>query len=205
MNFSSKLVENAVNSLATLPGIGKRTALRLVLYLLKKDKINTYKISDSIKTLIDNINYCNICHNICEESLCGICNNEKRTKETICVIRDFRDLISIENTKEYNGLYHILGGLISPMEGINPSDLNIESLLNRIKKNNIKEIILALSTTMDGETTNFYIYKKLIEFNIRITTISRGVSIGDELEYTDEITLGRSLINRQPFEITLKS
>ena len=205
MNFSSKLVENAVNSLASLPGIGKRTALRLVLYLLKKDKINTYKIADSIKALIDNINYCNICHNICEENICSICNSEKRNKETICVIRDFRDLISIENTKEFNGLYHILGGLISPMEGINPSDLNIESLLDRVKQNNIKEVILALSTTMDGETTNFFIYKKLIDLNIKITTISRGVSIGDDLEYTDEITLGRSLINRQPFEYTLKS
>lgn len=205
MNFSSKLVENAVNSLSSLPGIGKRTALRLVLYLLKKDKINSYRIADSIKNLIDNINYCNICHNICEENICGICNNEKRNKETICVIRDFRDLISIENTKEFNGLYHILGGLISPMDGINPSDLNIESLLNRVKQNNIKEVILALSTTMDGETTNFYIYKKLINLNIKITTISRGVSIGDDIEYTDEITLGRSLINRQPFEYTLKS
>ncbi|MBG39625.1 MAG: recombination protein RecR [Flavobacteriales bacterium] len=205
MNFSSKLVENAVNSLASLPGIGKRTALRLVLYLLKKDKINTYRIADSIKALIDNINYCNICYNICEENICSICNSEKRNKETICVIRDFRDLISIENTKEFNGLYHILGGLISPMEGINPSDLNIESLLDRVKQNNIKEVILALSTTMDGETTNFFIYKKLIDLNIKITTISRGVSIGDDLEYTDEITLGRSLINRQPFEYTLKS
>ena len=159
MNFSSKLVENAVNSLASLPGIGKRTALRLVLYLLKKDKINTYRIADSIKALIDNINYCNICHNICEENICSICNSEKRNKETICVIRDFRDLISIENTKEFNGLYHILGGLISPMEGINPSDLNIESLLDRVKQNNIKEVILALSTTMDGETTNFLFTK----------------------------------------------
>lgn len=205
MNFSSKLVENAVNSLSTLPGIGKRTALRLVLYLLKKNKENTYRIADSIKTLIDNINYCNTCHNISEEISCGICNNERRNRNTICVIRDFRDLVSIENTKEYNGLYHILGGLISPMEGVNPSDLNIDSLINRIKQNNIKEVILALSTTMDGETTNFYIYKKLLEFNIKITTISRGVSIGDELEYTDEITLGRSLINRQPFETTLKS
>ena len=205
MNFSSKLVENAVNSLASLPGIGKRTALRLVLYLLKKDKINSYRIADSIKALIDNINYCNICNNICEENICSICNSEKRNKETICIIRDFRDLISIENTKEFNGLYHILGGLISPMEGINPSDLNIESLLDRVKQNNIKEVILALSTTMDGETTNFFIYKKLIDLNIKITTISRGVSIGDDLEYTDEITLGRSLINRQPFEYTLKS
>ena len=158
MNFSSKLVENAVNSLATLPGIGKRTALRLVLYLLKKDKIHTHRIAESIKILIDNINYCNICHNICEENICSICSSERRNRETICIIRDFRDLISIENTKEYTGLYHILGGLISPMEGINPSDLNIESLINRIKKNNVKEVILALSTTMDGETTNFYIY-----------------------------------------------
>ena len=205
MNFSSKLVENAVNALSILPGVGKRTALRLVLYLLKKEKTNTYRIADSIKNLIDNIKYCNNCHNISEETSCSICSSQRRNREIICVIGDFRDLISIENTKEYNGLYHILGGLISPMEGVNPSDLNIESLFNRIKKNNIKEIILALSTTMDGETTNFYIYKKLSEFNIKITTIARGVSIGDELEYTDEITLGRSLINRQPFENTLKS
>ena len=173
------------------------------MYLIKKDKINNYKAADSIKALIDKINYCNICYNICEENICSICNSEKRNKETICVIRDFRDLISIENTKEFNGLYHILGGLISPMEGINPSDLNIESLLDCVKQNNTKEET-AFGTTMDGETTNSFIYKKLIDLNIKITTISRGVSIGDDLEYTDEITC-RSLINRQPFEYTLKS
>ena len=204
MNFSSKLIENAVNALSTMPGIGKRTALRLVLNLIKKEKSDVYKISDSIKNLIDNINYCSTCYNISEESTCSICSDQKRNKETICVIRDFRDLISIENTQQYHGLYHIIGGVISPMEGVTPSDLNIESLINRVRVNKIKEIILALSTTMEGETTNFFIYKKLTEFNIKITTVSRGVSIGDELEYTDEITLGRSLINRQLFETTLQ-
>ena len=204
MNFSSKLIENAVNALSTMPGIGKRTALRLVLNLLKKEKEDVYKISDSLKNLINHINYCSICYNISEESICSICVDDKRNKKVICVIRDFRDLISIENTQQYHGLYHVLGGVISPMEGVTPSDLNIESLITRIKKNQIDEIILALSTTMEGETTNFFIYKKLSEFNLKITTVSRGVSIGDELEYTDEITLGRSLINRQLFETTLQ-
>jgi len=204
MNFSSKLIENAVNALSSMPGIGKRTALRLVLNLIKKQKDDVYKITDSLKELIDNINYCQVCNNISEDQICNICKDEKRKKNIICVIRDFRDLIAIENTNEYNGLYHILGGVISPMEGINPSDLNIDSLVERIKSNKIDEIILALSTTMEGETTNFYIYKKINPFNLKITTMSRGVSIGDELEYTDEVTLGRSLINRQLFESTLQ-
>ena len=204
MNFSSKLIENAVNALSSMPGIGKRTALRLVLNLIKKQKEEVYTISNSLKELIDNINYCQICYNISENKICKICNDERRNKKLICVIRDFRDLIAIENTNEYNGLYHILGGVISPMEGITPSDLNINSLIERLKSNEFDEIILALSTTMEGETTNFFIYKKIIPFNLKITTMSRGVSIGDELEYTDEITLGRSLINRQLFETTLQ-
>ena len=204
MNFSSKLIENAVNALSSMPGIGKRTALRLVLNLIKKQKEEVYTISNSLKQLIDNINYCQICYNISENEICKICNDERRNKKLICVIRDFRDLIAIENTNEYNGLYHILGGVISPMEGITPSDLNINSLIERLKSSEVDEIILALSTTMEGETTNFFIYKKIIPFNLKITTMSRGVSIGDELEYTDEITLGRSLINRQLFETTLQ-
>ncbi len=204
MNFSSKLIENAVNALSSMPGIGKRTALRLVLNLIKKSKKDVYIISNSLKELIDNINYCKICNNICEESICTICLERDRNKSIICVIRDFRDLIAIENTNEYKGLYHILGGVISPMEGISPSDLSIDSLIDRVRSNKIDEIILALSTTMEGETTNFYLYKKLIPFNLKITTMSRGVSIGDELEYTDEITLGRSLVNRQLFENTLQ-
>lgn len=204
MNFSSKLIENAVNALSSMPGIGKRTALRLVLNLIKKQKEEVYTISNSLKELIDNINYCQICYNISENEICKICNDERRNKKLICVIRDFRDLIAIENTNEYNGLYHILGGVISPMEGITPSDLNINSLIERLKSSEVDEIILALSTTMEGETTNFFIYKKIIPFNLKITTMSRGVSIGDELEYTDEITLGRSLINRQLFETTLQ-
>ena len=204
MNFSSKLIENAVNALSSMPGIGKRTALRLVLNLIKKSKKDVYIISNSLKELIDNINYCKICNNICEERICEICLEKNRNKSIICVIRDFRDLIAIENTNEYKGLYHILGGVISPMEGISPSDLSIDSLIDRVRSNKIEEIILALSTTMEGETTNFYLYKKLIPFNLKITTMSRGVSIGDELEYTDEITLGRSLVNRQLFENTLQ-
>tara|TARA_B100001758_G_scaffold224528_1_gene215972 strand:+ start:252 stop:869 length:618 start_codon:yes stop_codon:yes gene_type:complete len=204
MNFSSKLIENAVNALSSMPGIGKRTALRLVLNLINKEKEEVYAISNSLKELIDNINYCQVCYNISEEQICKICKNENRDKNIICVIRDFRDLIAIENTNEYNGVYHVLGGIISPMEGITPSDLNINSLIERLKSNQIEEVILALSTTMEGETTNFFIYKKLIPFNLKITTMSRGVSIGDELEYTDEITLGRSLINRQLFETTLQ-
>jgi len=204
MNFSSKLIENAVNALSSMPGIGKRTALRLVLNLINKSKKDVYIISNSLKELIDNINYCKICNNICEESICKICLETDRNKSIICVIRDFRDLIAIENTNEYKGLYHILGGVISPMEGISPSDLSIDSLIDRVRSNKIEEIILALSTTMEGETTNFYLYKKLISFNLKITTMSRGVSIGDELEYTDEITLGRSLVNRQLFENTLQ-
>ncbi len=204
MNFSSKLIENAVNALSSMPGIGKRTALRLVLNLIKKKKEEVYIISNSLKELIDKINYCQECYNISEEKICKICSDERRNENIICVIRDFRDLIAIENTNEYNGLYHILGGVISPMEGVTPSDLNINSLIERLKSNKIDEIILALSTTMEGETTNFFIYKKLIPFNVKITTMSRGVSIGDELEYTDEITLGRSLINRQLFETTLQ-
>ena len=204
MNFSSKLIENAVNALSSMPGIGKKTALRLVLNLIKKSKKDVYIISNSLKELIDNINYCKICNNICEESICKICLERDRNKSIICVIRDFRDLIAIENTNEYKGLYHILGGVISPMEGISPSDLSIDTLIDRVRANKIDEIILALSTTMEGETTNFYLYKKLIPFNLKITTMSRGVSIGDELEYTDEITLGRSLVNRQLFENTLQ-
>tara|TARA_B100000579_G_C22798372_1_gene838379 strand:+ start:153 stop:770 length:618 start_codon:yes stop_codon:yes gene_type:complete len=204
MNFSSKLIENAVNALSSMPGIGKRTALRLVLNLINKEKEEVYAISNSLKELIDNINYCQVCYNISEEQICKICKNENRDKNIICVIRDFRDLIAIENTNEYNGVYHVLGGIISPMEGVTPSDLNINSLIERLKSNQIEEVILALSTTMEGETTNFFIYKKLIPFNLKITTMSRGVSIGDELEYTDEITLGRSLINRQLFETTLQ-
>ena len=204
MNFSSKLIENAVNALSSMPGIGKRTALRLVLNLIKKEKEEVYTISNSLKELVDKINYCESCYNISEERICKICNDYSRNKKIICVIRDFRDLIAIENTNEYKGLYHILGGLISPMEGINPNDLNINSLIERIKKNPIDEVILALSTTMEGETTNFFIYKKIMNYNIKITTMSRGISIGDELEYTDEITLGRSLTNRQLFETTLE-
>ncbi len=201
--YSSKLVENAVSELSRLPGIGKKTALRLALHLLKKESIIANNLGNAIIEMRNNIRFCKECHNISDSEICEICANEKRDKNTICVVEDVRDVIAIENTGQYNGVYHILGGIISPMEGIGPNDITVSSLENRVSSGNIKEVMMALSTTIEGDTTNFYIFKKLKGHNIKITTIARGISVGDELEYADEITLGRSIINRTPFESTL--
>ena len=204
-SYSSKLVENAVNELSRLPGIGKKTALRLALHLLKKEKVVAESLGNAIIKMRDEIMFCNECHNISDSEVCEICSNKKRNKETICVVEDIRDVMAIENTGQYTGVYHILGGIISPMDGIGPNELNIDSLVNRVSNGNIKEVIMALSTTIEGDTTNFYIYKKLKDMNVEITTIARGVAIGDELEYADEVTLGRSILNRTPYESTLSN
>ncbi len=199
-NFPSKLLENAVNEFAKLPGIGKKTALRLVLHLLKNDLSDVQRFSSSITQLREEIKHCRVCRNISDSDLCNICSNPSRDQHTICVVENIRDVMSIENTQQYKGVYHVLGGIISPMEGVGPSDLEIDSLMRRMEKGDIDEVIFALSTTMEGDSTNFYLFKKLKNFEVKITTLARGVSIGDELEYTDEVTLGRSLVNRQLFE-----
>jgi len=201
--YSSKLVENAVSELSRLPGIGKKTALRLALHLLKKDKAIANNLGTAIIEMRENIRFCKECHNISDSEICEICANPKRDKATVCVVEDVRDVMAIENTGQYNGVYHILGGIISPMEGIGPNDITVDSLISRVSTGNIKEVMMALSTTIEGDTTNFYIYKKLKDKEVTITTIARGISVGDELEYADEITLGRSIINRTPFESTL--
>lgn len=199
-NFSSKLLETAVNEFATLPGIGKKTALRLVLHLLKQDENRVSAFSESLIRLKREAQTCKICHNLADREVCEICANPHRDIGVICVVEDIRDVMAIENTGQFKGRYHILGGKISPMEGIGPSDLNIDSLLERLQDHNEKEIILALSSTTEGDTTNFYLFKKLAPFSLNITTIARGVSFGDELEYADEITLGRSILNRVPYK-----
>ncbi len=205
MNFSSKLLENAVNEMSQLPGIGKRTALRLVLHLLKQSKDQTNYLADALQNFRNDIKLCNSCHNISDVEVCEICSNPNRNEEIICVVEDIRDVMAIENTAQFKGLYHVLGGKISPIEGIGPHNLTIESLVEKVKKGNVKEIILALSSTMEGDTTNFYIYRRLEDFDVNLSTIARGISVGDELEYTDEVTLGRSIINRVPFANSLKS
>ncbi len=204
-SYSSKLLENAVNELSRLPGIGKKTALRLALHLLKKDKTISESLGNSIIKMRSDIVFCKKCHNISDTELCEICTNHNRNEKLVCIVEDIRDVLAIENTGQFNGLYHILGGIISPMDGIGPNDLNIDSLVRRVEADGIKEVIMALSTTIEGDTTNFYIYKKLKEFSLDITTIARGISIGDELEYADEVTLGRSILNRTPYESTLGS
>jgi recombination protein RecR len=205
MNFSSKLLENAVNEMSQLPGIGKRTALRLVLFLLNQPKAQTKELSDSLSDLVERVILCKNCHNISDSDTCEICSNPKREKSLICVVEDIRDVMAIESTGQFNGVYHVLGGKISPIEGIGPNQLNIDSLIEKVKKSEISELIFALSATMEGDTTNFYIYKLLDDHKIIITTIARGVSVGNELEYTDEVTLGRSIIKRIPFEHSIKN
>ena len=205
MNFSSKLLENAVNEMSQLPGIGKRTALRLVLFLLNQPKAQTIELSDSLLDLVERVILCENCHNISDAVICEICSNPKREKSLICVVEDIRDVMAIESTGQFNGVYHVLGGKISPIEGIGPNQLNIDSLIKKVKKSEISELIFALSATMEGDTTNFYIYKLLDDLKITITTIARGVSVGNELEYTDEVTLGRSIIKRIPFENSIKN
>lgn len=200
MNFSSKLLENAVNEFSRLPGIGQKTALRLVLHLLNQQKVDVERFSDALVKLKSDICFCTICNNIADQTVCEICSAPKRDKGLICVVEDTRDVMAIENTNQFNGIYHVLGGLISPMDGIGPSDLNIDKLIHRMKEEEVKEVVLALSATMEGDTTIFYLYKKLKDFNISISTIARGIAFGGELEYVDEITLGRSIATRVPYE-----
>lgn len=197
--FSSNLLEEAVNELAKLPGIGKRTAMRMALHLLKQEKSHVNRLGESIIRMREEIVFCEKCHNISENRICNICANPKRDDSTICIVEDIRDVMAIENTNQFKGLYHVLGGLISPMDGISPSDLQITSLLNRIEKENIKEIIFAFSTTVEGDTTNFYIFKQLNGQKVKLSTLARGVAIGNEIEFADEITLGRSIIQRLPY------
>lgn len=205
MDFSSKILENAVNEVSRLPGIGKRTALRLVLHLLKQPKENTKFLSEALLYLRNDVKACENCHNISDTVLCDICNSPKRNEEIVCVVEDIRDVMAIESTSQFNGLYHVLGGKISPIEGVGPQNLQIESLVNKVEKGIVKELIFALSSTMEGDTTNFYIYKQIEKFDITTSTIARGISVGDELEFADEVTLGRSIVNRIPFEQSIKS
>lgn len=202
--YPSVLLENAVNEFSKLPGIGRKTALRLVLYLLRQDHTFVENFSKTLTDLKQNVKYCMLCHNICDDDLCSICSNPTRDNEILCVVENIKEVMAIENTAQYRGLYHVLGGIISPIDGIGPNDLEIDSLVERISKGGVKEIILALSTTMEGDTTNFYIYKKLMEFDLKISIIARGVSIGDEIEYADEVTLGRSILNRTLFSDSFK-
>jgi recombination protein RecR len=200
MNFSSKLLEDAVNEFAKLPGVGKKTALRLVLHLLNREPAEVELFGNAIIKLRQEIKHCSVCHNISDNEICAICASAKREKEIICVVEDTRDVMAVENTAQYFGVYHVLGGLISPMDGIGPSDLFIDSLVQRVATTPVKEIILAISATMEGDTTIFYLYKRLKDFQIPITTIARGIAFGGELEYADEITLGRSIVTRIPYE-----
>ncbi len=200
MEFSSKLLEKAVNEMSQLPGIGKRTALRLVLHLLKQPKEQTVFLSQALINMREDVKFCESCHNISDVEICEICSNIKRDHQLICVVEDIRDVMAIENTGQFRGIYHVLGGKISPIDGVGPSQLKIISLVDKIKLGNVRELIFALSSTMEGDTTNFYIYKQIQDCNIITSTIARGISVGDELEYADEITLGRSILHRVPFE-----
>jgi recombination protein RecR len=199
MNFPSKLIENAVEELAKLPGVGRKTALRLALHLLKEESEDTFLLAESLVKMRTEVKHCKECHNISDTEVCSICSNPLRDKSVLCVVSDIRDVIAIENTSQYKGLYHVLGGVISPLEGVGPSDLQIESLLERLPASEVKEVLLAISPTMEGDTTAFYLTRKLRDHNLRITTIARGVPVGGELEYTDEITLGRSIVERTAY------
>jgi recombination protein RecR len=205
MEFSSKLLEQAVNEMSQLPGIGKRTALRLVLHLLKQPKEQTIFLSQALTTMREEVRFCVSCHNISDVDLCEICANTKRNHQIICIVEDIRDVMAIENTGQFRGIYHVLGGKISPIDGVGPSQLNINTLIEKVKSGNVLEIIFALSSTMEGDTTNFYIYKQIQDCNVITSTIARGISVGDELEYADEVTLGRSILQRVPFEKSFKS
>lgn len=203
--YSSKILEEAVDEFATLPGIGRKTALRLVLHLLKQEEKEVAHFGNTILRMKKEIMSCRVCHNISDKEVCSICSDPYRDKKTICVVESIRDVMSVENTQQYTGVYHVLGGIISPMDGIGPADLTIDSLEQKVKEDQCTEVILALSTTMEGDTTNFYIYRRLKEYPITISTLARGVAIGDDLEYADEVTLGRSILNRTSFEETFKN
>ena len=199
--YPSQLLEQAVQEFSKLPGIGRKTALRLVLHLLRQDDEDVMQFSEAIARMKQEVQYCRVCHNISDSNICSICSDPRRDSQTICVVENIQDVMAVENTQQFNGLYHVLGGVISPMDGIGPSDLEIESLVERVKEGGVKEVILALSSTMEGDTTNFYIFRKLAPYtDVKISIIARGISVGDELEYTDEVTLGRSILNRTPFE-----
>lgn len=202
--YPSALLENAVNEFAKLPGIGRKTALRLVLYMLKRTSEEVTTFGQAVIDLRNEVKYCRICHNICDNDICSICSNPGRDSSLVCVVENIKEVMAIENTGQFNGLYHVLGGIISPMDGIGPNDLEIDSLVKRVKEENVSEIILALSTTMEGDTTNFYIYRKLADAQVKISVIARGISVGDEIEYADEITLGRSILNRTSFNDSFK-
>jgi len=201
--YPSVLLENAVNEFARLPGIGRKTAMRLALFVLKENKTDVVRFVDAIKTLREEIHYCKSCFNISDSDVCDICASTKRDHTLVCVVESVRDVMAIENTQQFKGIYHVLGGVISPMDGIGPDDLTIQPLVEKAKAGAVKEVVFALSATMEGDTTNFYIYRKISEYALSVTTIARGVAIGDELEYADEVTLGRSLVNRLPFEKSL--
>ena len=199
MNFSSKLIEDAVNAFASLPGIGKKSALRLVLYLMSQETLVSEQFADAVVNMRKNIKTCEKCHNLSDASICNICNDPRRQEELICVVEGIRDIMAIEDTSQFKGLYHVLGGVISPIEGVGPSDLNIESLIERVKTGVVKEVIMAISPTIEGDTTIFYISKQLRNLPVKVSTIARGVSFGGELEYADELTLGRSIVARIPY------
>ncbi|TDE04536.1 recombination mediator RecR [Flavobacterium hiemivividum] len=205
MEFSSKLIEKAVNEISQLPGIGKRTALRLVLHLLKQPKEQTGFLAQALLNMREDIKYCTNCHNISDSEICEICANKSRNHQIVCVVEDIRDVMAIENTGQFRGVYHVLGGKISPIDGVGPSQLRIGTLVEKVKAGSVNEVIFALSSTMEGDTTNFYIYKQIADTEIVISTIARGIAVGDELEYADEVTLGRSILQRVPFEKSFKN
>ena len=198
--YPSRLLEKAVNEFATLPGIGRKTALRLVLHLLRREDADVESFAEALLNVKRNVRHCRVCHNICDGEVCDICSDKSRDSSTVCVVENVQDVIAVENTQQFHGLYHVLGGVISPMDGIGPSDLEIGSLVERVGRGGIREVILALGSTMEGDTTNFYIHRKLSGTSVKLTVIARGISVGDELEYADEATLGRSILNRIPFE-----
>lgn len=204
-SYNSSLLDNAVAHLAKLPGIGRKTALRLALYLLRQDEDMAVGLGESLIDMRRNIRYCRRCHNISENEECELCSNPRRDPSTVCVVENVKDVLTIESTHEFHGLYHVLGGVIAPLDGVSPSDLEIESLVERVKNEDVKEVILALNPTIEGDTTNFYIFRKLADTGVSISILARGISIGNELEYTDELTLGRSILNRVPFSNTFRS
>ena len=197
--YPSTLLENAVDELSALPGVGRKTALRLSLYLLRREPEYAERLGTALQALRRDVKYCRTCHNICDTDLCDICPDPMRDRSMVCVVENVKDVMTVENTAQFRGLYHVLGGIISPIDGIGPADLEIDSLVKRVAEGEVREVVLALSTTMEGDTTNFFIYRKLSAYPVRVTVIARGVSIGDELEYADEVTLGRSILNRVEF------
>ena len=203
MEFTSKLIEQAVGHFASLPGVGKKSALRYVLHLIKQENQEVVNFAEVLKALKTDLKYCKNCHTISDNDICEVCSNPLRNQQLVCVVQDYRDVMAIENTGLYKGVYHVLGGLISPMEGIGPSNLTIDSLISKVSTQQITEIILALNATMEGETTSFFIFRKLATFNVTLSAIARGIAVGDELEYTDEVTLGRSIVNRIPYNNSL--